>query len=126
MTYRFPFRFRARQPAPKVAPAFSPIEEQFWAAYMRSSNPLLRGLTRQHRVGRYRVDFAVPSSKIGIELDGFINHSTTTDIAHDCYRQRHLQAQGWFIIRFGGAEVYVDPDACVREAAMLAGLWRYR
>lgn len=65
---------------------------------------------------RYRIDFAVPSHRFGIELDGHATHSSTTAIAHDRQRQRALERQGWTICRFGGQEVYQNARACVWEA----------
>jgi very-short-patch-repair endonuclease len=56
---------------------------------------------------------------VGIELDGYKTHSSTTAIAEDRRRQRWFEANGWYIIRFGGLEVFQDVDSCVREAAAL-------
>lgn len=97
----------------------SPIEVQFWAAYQQLNPRELRGLVREYKVGPYRIDFALPRRKIGIELDGYATHSSTADIANDRRRQRALEARGWYIIRFGGAEVYRDANGCIREAARL-------
>ena len=60
---------------------------------------------------------------IGIELDGYATHSSPPKIADDRHRQRMLEAAGWHIIRFGGAEVHRDAARCVREAADLAKKW---
>jgi very-short-patch-repair endonuclease len=68
------------------------------------------------RGSHYRLDFAVPALKIGIEIDGFDYHSDTDDIAADRKRQRDLEFGGWTIIRFGGQEVHDDPAACAAEA----------
>jgi hypothetical protein len=65
---------------------------------------------------QYRIDFAVPSHRFGIELDGHATHSSTTAIAHDRQRQRALERQGWTICRFGGQEVHRNARACVWEA----------
>jgi very-short-patch-repair endonuclease len=107
--------------SPWMPPATSPIEAQFWDAYRAIKPRELRGLVSQCPVGRYRVDFGLPKLKIGIELDGFKSHSSTQAIADDRRRERDLMMAGWYIIRFGGQEVYYDPAGCVRQAAMLAG-----
>jgi very-short-patch-repair endonuclease len=57
---------------------------------------------------------------IGIELDGHRTHSSPAAIAADRRRQRDLEAAGWYIIRFGGQEVFIDAVGCVQEAAVLA------
>lgn len=105
---------------PTALIAMSPIEKSFWGAHLRVSLPALTGLVPQHPVGRYFIDFALPDRKIGIELDGFATHSSTTDITKDRQRQRAIESQGWRIIRFGGQEVHRDPVACVKQAAELA------
>lgn len=97
----------------------SPIERLFWAAHLRLGLPELNGLVPQHPVARYRIDFALPGRKAGIELDGHASHSSPRAIAHDRKRQRDLEAGGWHIIRFGGSEVHRDADGCVRQAARL-------
>lgn len=107
-------------PVPVLPRNASPIERKFWDAHLRLSLPALNGLVPQHTVGRYRIDFAIPARKIGIELDGFRNHSSTADIAKDRKRQRFLESQGWYITRFGGSEVHLNAEQCVREAARLA------
>ena len=118
---RFPFIFK---PAPKpragrMTLVLSPIEELFWQSHQRLRMRQLAGLKRQYSVGPYRLDFALPQRMIGIELDGYRTHSSTKSIADDRYRQRWLEGNGWYIIRFGGLEVFQDADACVREAAAL-------
>jgi very-short-patch-repair endonuclease len=113
-------------PVTRKKPRLSPIERQFWDAWLAAPGryPALAGLVAQHKAGRYRLDFALPAQRIGIELDGFASHSSTADITRDRQRQRELEADGWRIIRFGGAEVYQDAAGCVRQAARLASLYR--
>lgn len=108
------------RPATPLPGKVSPIEDKFWVACQRLGSPVLSGLVFQHPVGRYKIDFALPRRKIGIELDGFRNHSSTEDIEKDRYRQRFLEGHGWYIIRFGGREVTRDPDYCAQQAAWLA------
>ncbi|MEV7849569.1 DUF559 domain-containing protein [Streptomyces sp. NPDC088183] len=76
--------------------------------------------------GRYRIDFALPNDKIGIELDGYIWHSDRKAFTQDRARQRCLELGGWRIIRFSGAEVNADASACVRQAAELVAAHRRR
>jgi very-short-patch-repair endonuclease len=97
----------------------SPIEDAFWRSHQKLKLRPLAGLVKQYQVGPYRLDFALPARMIGIELDGYKTHSSTKAIADDRQRQRQLEANGWYIIRFGGLEVFQDADACVREAAQL-------
>ena len=117
----FPFKFK-KVPTPargRTTLVISPIEESFWKMHQRLKLRPLAGLVRQYKVSPYRLDFALPRQMIGIELDGYRTHSSTMAIAADRQRQRWLESNGWYIIRFGGLEVYQDAEACVREAASL-------
>lgn len=127
----FSGRARAEPELPKSAlnyvpaPGPSPIEGMFWSAYRSLKPRELRGLVPQYKVGRYRIDYALPRQKIGIELDGQLSHSSVDAIAHDRFRQRALEKAGWRIIRFGGGEVYHDAEWCVREAASMVRTRRW-
>jgi len=100
----------------------SPIEAEFWQEYWRNQPPVLKGLVPQYSFndGQYFIDFALPSFRIGIELDGHATHSSPQAIARDRKRQRDLESAGWRIIRFGGSEVTKDARGCVLQAAQLA------
>ncbi|MFI9174886.1 DUF559 domain-containing protein [Streptomyces lincolnensis] len=100
----------------------SPIEEAFWHAYLQAAPQDLSGLKSQHSVfgGRYRIDFALPDRKIGIELDGYAWHSSPEVFTRDRARQRELELHGWRIVRFSGSEVTKDAADCVRQAAAFA------
>jgi len=124
--YGFPFKFKAvPSPARRTVLLVSPIEDAFWRSHERLRLRPLAGLVRQYKVGQYRLDFALPRLAIGIELDGHRSHSTTQAIANDRRRQRWFEANGWYIIRFGGLEIYQDVDGCVREAAELVKRHRH-
>lgn len=98
---------------PDGAPRFdSPIEEQYWLAWKAHSS--IR-LIPQYEIGKYRVDFAHPLTKVAIELDGLIAHGTTEQIANDRRRQREIEALGWKVIRFGGKEIYHNVQQCIIE-----------
>lgn len=100
-------------------PPGSPIEQKFLAACEKLGAASLAGLVPQYPVAGYRIDFALPDRKIGIELDGFASHSSTADIENDRRRQRDLEGRGWYLIRFGGREVHRDADYCAQQAAWL-------
>lgn len=52
----------------------------------------------QHRVGRYRIDFAFPDVLVGIEVDG--PHHHRPDVAHkDALRDCQLRRAGWLVLR---------------------------
>ena len=123
---RIPGRHKLRNAQPELPPlpaTASPIEILFWDAHRKLRLPELSGLVPQYPVNRYRLDFALPDLKTGIELDGFASHSSTTDIANDRKRQRALETRGYRIVRFGGQEVHQDAEACVRQTAELVRKW---
>jgi very-short-patch-repair endonuclease len=113
-------------PVPGEVPG-SPVERMFWDACQEIRPDLAaRGiLVRQWRVraeGRtFYLDFAVPSVRAGIEIDGHATHSSPAAIARDRQRQRILERAGWRIIRFGGSEVYHDARLCAEEAIRALG-----
>lgn len=61
---------------------------------------------REHRVGRYSVDFAVVGIKLAIEADGDYWH----DAEKDARRDKVLASMGWATVRFGETEVYEADD----------------
>ena len=64
--------------------------------------PLPVRVRRQHPIGRYIADFALPARKLVIEIDGG-QHATA--IARDNARTRVLEARGWRVIRFWNSDV---------------------
>jgi very-short-patch-repair endonuclease len=103
------------------APTFdSPPEREFWDAYEATRPAALDGLVSQHKVPPYRLDFAVPDKKFGIEVDGLAYHNGQESFIADRRRQRSLERQGWRIVRFAAKEVTEDPHGCVQQAADLA------
>ena len=57
---------------------------------------------RQHPIGRYVTDFAVPACKLVIEIDGGQHDEAS---AQDAARSRALQAHGYRVIRFWNNDV---------------------
>ena len=69
---------------------------------------------RQHPIGRYIADFAVPARKLVIEIDGG-QHATTA--RQDAARTRVLEAQGWRVIRFWNSDVTENPVGVLETIA---------
>jgi len=67
---------------------------------------------RQHPIPPYMADFCCVSRKLIVELDGS-RHGEQVDAA----RTRHLEAQGWKIIRFW------DHDALQQTDAVIDAIW---
>lgn len=53
---------------------------------------------QQHRIGRFRVDFAVPDIQFVVEADGWW-HRSPDGAARDAERDAWLRSQGWLVFR---------------------------
>jgi len=69
--------------------------------------------TRQLPIEPYIVDLACREAKLVVEIDG----SQHIDSRRDESRTRHLQAEGWTVIRFWNSEVSANPEG-VAEAVL--------
>jgi very-short-patch-repair endonuclease len=82
----------------------TPAETRLWDA-LRDRR--LDGLKarRQHPVGPYVLDFAIPAAGLGIELDGSIHDGQRDD---DAARAANLAEFGWRLLRFPNEAVDDD------------------
>ncbi len=69
----------------------------------------------------FRVDFAWPSARVFVEVDGFAFHSTPDQLAHDSTRQNLLVAQGWTPLRFTNKDLTEQPAATARSVLRTLG-----
>jgi very-short-patch-repair endonuclease len=66
---------------------------------------------QQYRVGRYRLDFAIPLVKVALEVDGPRHRYDPHMAMRDAQRDSWLRSQGWIVIRIddeGGEECLAD------------------
>lgn len=89
------------------------------AAFNEAAEGIIEDLEYEQWIGSYRVDFLVREKKFVIEIDGHEWHKTKEQRTRDCERQRALNIQGYFVIRFTGSEVYRDAKKCVNETKSL-------
>lgn len=77
----------------------------------------------QVEVGRHRlrIDFAYPSVKLAIELDGYEKRTSRESLDRDALRGRLLALDGWTVPHFTWTDVTLDPDGV---AADILGLLR--
>lgn len=69
------------------------------------------------------VDFAYPTLKLAIEVDGFTVHGTPRAMSKDFVRQNGLVPHGWHVLRFTWHQVVRQPAMVAATiAAALAGL----
>lgn len=87
----------------------SALEAKVWLVVQRSGVPRPR---RQHWVslpgGRYRLDFAWPEQKVGLECDGWENHGPRSAFDPDRARLAEFAAARWRVLP-------VTWRACTRE-----------
>jgi len=74
---------------------------------------------REHRVGRFSVDFALPARRIAIEADGAYWHSLPKQQRADARKDAYLTSAGWRVLRFSEARILLDAAACAAEVAAL-------
>jgi very-short-patch-repair endonuclease len=75
-------------------------EKRLWRGLRELGGPVR--FRRQHPIGTSIVDFAFPSAKLAIELDGG-QHAMQG--AHDDARSMEITARGYRVIRFWNGEV---------------------
>jgi very-short-patch-repair endonuclease len=71
--------------------------------------------TPQHKIGKYRLDFACPEYKLAIECDGHQYHSTKEQRGYDADRDRFLLKEGWQTARFTGTQIHQDAAKCAND-----------
>ena len=69
---------------------------------------------RQKVIGRYIVDFCVPSAKLVIEIDGS-QHYTLEGKINDLERDQFLSDQGFTVVRYANIEVNQQFDAVCQD-----------
>ncbi len=77
----------------------SVLEARTWKVLMSIRKDFERQFSVLAQGNSYRLDFAIPSLKIAIEVDGFSYHKNRTVFDNDRTRQNALIAAGWKIVR---------------------------
>ncbi|MGH2756233.1 MAG: endonuclease domain-containing protein [Actinomycetota bacterium] len=90
----------------------SPLETKFVRLLREARLPAPHA---GHEVGPYRLDFAYPSIKLGIELDGYAFHSSKAAWQRDHKRHNELVALGWTLLRFTWDDVAKRRNQVARE-----------
>ena len=98
---------------PSKNPKQSPLEEKFYQAWIEEFGDSFTPI-QQYRFcsERYRLDFAWPDWKVGVELNGFgWGHTTVSAKKRDARKGRLLTLGGW--------KYLVYTSACVGSKASL-------
>lgn len=97
-------------------------ELKFWNA-VRAHRLMGMGFRRQVPIGPYIVDFACPSHKLIVEIDGS-QHGDDQTMRADAVRTRFLEESGWTILRFSNADALAALDDLCLHVITVAGLAR--
>lgn len=89
------------------------IECNLYMAFCRTTTEY--ELIPQYKVLNYKADFLVKNTNLIIECDGYDQHKTKEQMTEDCKRQRDIENEGYFVIRFTGSEINKSPESCVAE-----------
>lgn len=95
----------------------TPAETRLW--YELRAIDLPGKLRRQHPIGEFIADFAIPAAKLVIEVDG---DTHVADDERDAKRTAFMEAKGWRVVRFSNADVMSNTEAVLQ--AILEALKR--
>ena len=73
---------------------------------------------RQYPLGPFVADFACPSHRLIVELDGSQHAENASDLRRDAY----LAGQGWRVLRFWNSEVVENPNAVLFRIGQAVGV----
>lgn len=94
---RNPRRRGSRRLRDALGPAASSALERRIDAILRTAR--LPPFVREHEVGPYRLDFAWPDRRVGLEADGRRWHSSAPDFERDRTKHNFLVDLGWQVWR---------------------------
>ncbi len=78
------------------------------------------GFKRQVPIGPYIVDFACPSHRLIVEVDGS-QHGEVENQAKDAVRSSYLEGRGWTVLRFWNDDILRDIDGVCQHVVIAAG-----
>lgn len=67
--------------------------------------------------GRYRLDFAWPTLRLAVEVDGYVWHASSAQMGRDLRRRNRLAADGWAFLVYTWAQVVHEPGVVMAEIA---------
>jgi very-short-patch-repair endonuclease len=112
MTHRsIPPKHRAS--AKQMRHAMTEPELRFWNA-VRAHRLMKLGFRRQVPIAGYIVDFACPSRRLVVEIDG-AHHGDGARAGRDVARTACLEEAGWQVVRFWNDEVMRDIEGVCRH-----------
>lgn len=86
-------------------------ERHLWYDFLKGLPVIVH---RQKVIGRYIVDFCIPSAKLVIELDGS-QHYQPDGIESDLIRDTYLTEHGLTVLRYSNSEINHSFDAVCED-----------
>lgn len=109
-----------RQHAKSMRRAMTDAELKLWNE-LRAHRLMGLSFRRQFPIAGYIVDFACPTKRLIVEVDG-TQHADGEVAAADAARTRALEQDGWTILRFWNDDVLRDIDGVCSHIVIAAGL----
>ncbi|ANK90982.1 MULTISPECIES: endonuclease domain-containing protein [Rhizobium] len=97
-----------RANARRMRKALSEAELKLWNE-LRAHRLMGLSFRRQMPIAGYIVDFACPSHRLIVEIDGS-QHALAPNVSYDHIRTQRLQADGWTVLRFWNEDILRDID----------------
>ncbi len=97
-----------RANAKRMRKALTDAELKLWNA-LRAHRLMGLSFRRQLPIAGYIVDFACPTHRLIVELDGS-QHAEKPNADYDATRTRRLESVGWTVIRFWNDDILNDID----------------
>ncbi len=111
---------RTRSIAKSMRSNMTDAELKLWNA-VRAHRLMDLSFRRQMPIAGFIVDFACPSGKLIVELDGS-HHGVPENAEADLKRAQALEKLGWTVIRFWNDDVLKDIDGVCQHIITVAGL----
>ncbi len=109
-----------RHNARKMRKTLTEAELKLWNE-LRAHRLMGLQFRRQMPISGYIVDFACPSKKLIVEVDGS-QHGSEERARADLVRDEKLKSLGWTILRFWNDDVLRDMDNVCQHIVIVTGL----
>jgi len=109
-----------RKHAKSMRRVMTDAELKLWNE-LRAHRLMDLGFRRQVPIGPYIVDFACPTHRLVVEIDGS-QHADAENAARDRVRAAYLQERGWTVLRFWNDDVLRDIDNVCQHIVIATGL----
>lgn len=89
-------------------------ELHLWCDYLRNLPVTVK---RQRQIGRYIVDFYIPSARLAIEIDGGQHYDDGVNQAHDKARTNYLSKLNITVVRYTNLDIKNNFEGVCEDVA---------